>query len=168
MRRRGFLLAGTALAVLSGGGAMLARARAAAGGPGIFEVVRSAEEWQRLLTPAQYEVLREHGTERPFTSPLDKEKRAGLFRCAGCARDLFSSAAKFDSGTGWPSFHSPLPGAVGTTEDRSFFMTRTEVHCARCGGHLGHVFDDGPPPTGLRYCMNGVAMTFAPGEGVAS
>jgi peptide-methionine (R)-S-oxide reductase len=170
MGRRGILRAGASFgaavgAALLGRGAVAGGARAATG---TFEVTRAEEEWRRLLTPAQYEVLREHGTERPFTSPLDKEKRAGLFRCAGCARDLFSSAAKFDSGTGWPSFHSPLPGAVGTTEDRSFFMTRTEVHCARCGGHLGHVFDDGPPPTGLRYCMNGIAMTFAPGEGVAS
>lgn len=169
MRRRGFLLAGTALAALSGG-VLLARAPAAAGGKaaGPFEVVKTEEEWRRLLTPAQFYVLREHGTERAGTSPLDHEKRAGTFRCAGCARDLFSSATKFDSGTGWPSFHTPLLDAVGTSEDRSFFMTRTEVHCARCGGHLGHVFEDGPPPTGLRYCMNGVAMTFTPGEGVAS
>ena len=169
MRRRAFLLAGTALAALAGGGAMFMRtSRAAPAGPGTFEVVRSEDEWRKLLTPAQYKVLREHGTERAGTSPLDHEKRAGIFRCAGCERDLFSSAAKFDSGTGWPSFHSPLPGAVGTTDDTSFFMTRTEVHCSRCGGHLGHVFDDGPPPTGLRYCMNGVAMTFTPAAGVAS
>ena len=171
MGRRGILRAGASFgaavgSALLGRGAVVGGARAATG---TFEVTRAEEEWRRLLTPAQYEVLREHGTERPFTSPLDKEKRAGLFRCAGCARVLFSSAAKFDSGTGWPSFHSPLPGAVGTTEDRSFFMTRTEVHCARCGGHLGHVFDDGPPPTGKRYCMNGVALRFVPaGEGRAS
>ena len=126
-----------------------------------FEVARSDEEWRRLLTPAQYVVLRKHGTERAGTSPLDKEYRKGTFLCAGCALPLFSSATKFDSRTGWPSFWAPLAGAVDTSEDRSFlFITRTEVHCRRCGGHLGHVFDDGPPPTGLRYCMNGVAMTF--------
>jgi peptide-methionine (R)-S-oxide reductase len=111
-------------------------------------------------------VLRDHGTERSYSSPLDKEKRAGIYHCAGCDLALYSSEAKFDSGTGWPSFYEPLPNAIGTSEDSSFFMTRTEVHCRRCGGHLGHVFDDGPPPTGLRYCMNGVAMTFAPGETV--
>jgi peptide-methionine (R)-S-oxide reductase len=108
-------------------------------------------------------VLRKHGTERAGTSPLNHEKRKGTFECAGCDLALFSSDTKFESGTGWPSFYQPLPGAVGTTSDRSFFMTRTEVHCSRCEGHLGHVFDDGPKPTGLRYCMNGVAMKFVPG-----
>jgi peptide-methionine (R)-S-oxide reductase len=107
-------------------------------------------------------VLRQSGTERPFTSPLDKEKRRGNFACAGCDLDLFSSTAKFDSGTGWPSFWAPLDNAVGTEEDKTYVMTRTAVHCSRCGGHLGHLFDDGPKPTGLRYCMNGVAMTFKP------
>ena len=106
-------------------------------------------------------MLRQHGTERPFTSPLDREKRAGTFSCAGCQLPLFSSATKFDSGTGWPSFHTPLENAVGTLVDRSLFMVRTEVHCRRCGGHLGHVFEDGPPPTGLRYCMNGLSLAFA-------
>ena len=132
-----------------------------------FEVTKTDAEWRKLLTSQQFSVLRNHGTERPFTSPLDKEHRAGTFSCAGCNLPLFSSATKFDSRTGWPSFHTPLENAVGETVDRSFFMMRTEVHCRRCGGHLGHVFDDGPPPTGLRYCMNGVAMTFAP-EGASS
>ena len=127
-----------------------------------FEVTKTDAEWRKLLNAQQFYVLRSHGTERPFTSPLDKEHRAGTFSCAGCDLPLFSSATKFDSRTGWPSFHTPLENAIGKTVDRSFFMTRTEVHCRRCGGHLGHVFDDGPPPTGLRYCMNGVAMTFAP------
>ncbi len=122
----------------------------------------SDDEWRQRLSPEQYRVLRGHGTERAGTSPLDREKRAGTFLCAGCEQELFDSAAKFDSGTGWPSFFQPREGAVGTTTDRKFFMTRTEVHCARCGGHLGHVFDDGPAPTGLRYCMNGVAMKFTP------
>ncbi len=127
-----------------------------------FEVVHSDAEWRKLLSADQYDVLREAGTERPFTSPLLKEHRKGVFACAGCGRDLFDSATKFDSGTGWPSFWKPLPGAVIETEDRSFFMARTAVSCSRCGGHLGHVFDDGPPPTGLRYCMNGVALAFKP------
>jgi peptide-methionine (R)-S-oxide reductase len=123
---------------------------------------KTDEEWRRILTPAQYEVLRKHGTERAGTSPLDKEYRKGRFLCAGCATPLFASETKFDSRTGWPSFFAPLPGAVATTTDRKFFMTRTEVHCATCEGHLGHVFDDGPQPTGLRYCMNGISMTFEP------
>ena len=127
-----------------------------------FEVTRTDEEWRRMLTPEQYRVLRKHGTERAGTSPLDKEYRKGTFLCAGCDKPLFSSDTKFDSGTGWPSFYAPIEGAIGTSEDNSWFMTRTEVHCARCGGHLGHVFNDGPPPTGLRYCMNGVAMKFQP------
>ncbi|HEX2215384.1 MAG TPA: peptide-methionine (R)-S-oxide reductase MsrB [Xanthobacteraceae bacterium] len=127
-----------------------------------FEVTRSDEEWRRLLDDQQYYVLRKHGTERAGTSPLNREKRKGTFVCAGCDNPLFSSETKFESGTGWPSFYQPLPDAIGTSSDRSWFMTRTEVHCARCGGHLGHVFDDGPQPTGLRYCMNGVAMKFEP------
>ena len=126
----------------------------------MFPVEKTNAEWEETLTPSQFHVLREHGTERAGTSPLNHEKRAGVFYCAGCGRPLFSSATKFESGTGWPSFSAPLDGAVGTTDDRSFFMTRTEVHCANCGGHLGHVFRDGPPPTGLRYCMNGVALKF--------
>jgi peptide-methionine (R)-S-oxide reductase len=129
-----------------------------------FPVSYSDEEWRRRLSPEQYRVLRDHGTERAGTSPLDREKRAGTFCCAGCDQPLFTSETKFDSGTGWPSFYRPIDGAIGTSEDRSFFTTRTEVHCSRCGGHLGHVFEDGPPPTGLRYCMNGIAMTFRPAE----
>jgi peptide-methionine (R)-S-oxide reductase len=127
-----------------------------------FEVMHSDEEWRKLLTPEQYAVLREADTEPAFTSPLLHEERPGIFACAGCANDLFSSKTKFDSGTGWPSFWAPLDNAVGETKDTSFFMVRTAVHCHRCGGHLGHVFDDGPQPTGLRYCMNGVALTFKP------
>jgi peptide-methionine (R)-S-oxide reductase len=125
-----------------------------------FEVAMTEADWQKRLTPAQFTVLRKHGTERAGSSPLDKEYRPGTYHCAGCELSLFSSETKFDSGTGWPSFWAPLTNAVGTTTDRSLFMVRTEVHCARCGGHLGHVFDDGPKPTGLRYCMNGVALTF--------
>ena len=119
-------------------------------------------EWRAKLSPAAYAVLRKHATERAGTSPLDHEKRHGVFVCAGCATRLFPSETKFDSGTGWPSFFAPVDGAIGTTEDRNFFMTRVEVHCRQCGGHLGHVFEDGPRPTGLRYCMNGEAMTFVP------
>jgi len=125
-----------------------------------FEVEKTDAEWRKLLSPAAYDVLRHEGTERPGTSPLLEEHRRGKFLCAGCALALFSSETKFESGTGWPSFYAPLPNAVETSEDRSLFMVRTEVHCRRCGGHLGHVFDDGPPPTGLRYCMNGVALSF--------
>lgn len=127
-----------------------------------FPVTRSDAEWRKLLTPEQYRVLRQEGTERAWTSPLDKEKRAGTYHCAGCEQALFSSQTKYDSGTGWPSFYAPIGGAVGTKPDRGIFGTRTEVHCSRCGGHLGHVFDDGPQPTGKRYCMNGVAMIFRP------
>jgi len=119
-------------------------------------------DWRQRLTANQYMILRQQGTERPGSSPLNKEKRKGTFACAGCDLPLFSSDTKFESGTGWPSFYQPLAKAVETTTDRSLFMTRTEVHCSRCLGHLGHVFDDGPPPTGLRYCMNGVALKFAP------
>ncbi len=123
---------------------------------------RTDAEWQQVLTPEEYKVLRKHGTERAGTSPLNQEKRHGTFVCAGCGTPVFSSETKFESGTGWPSFWDPLDGAVATTTDRSWFMTRTEVHCANCQGHLGHVFEDGPPPTGLRYCMNGIAMKFEP------
>jgi peptide-methionine (R)-S-oxide reductase len=126
---------------------------------------KSEQEWQQQLTPEQYKVLRQHATEPRGSSPLNKEKRPGLFRCAGCGRPLFDADAKFESGTGWPSFTAPIEeAAVATTVDRSYGMTRTEVHCADCGGHLGHVFPDGPAPTGLRYCMNGVAMKFEPRE----
>jgi peptide-methionine (R)-S-oxide reductase len=125
-------------------------------------VDRTDEEWARALTTEQYQVLRKHGTERPGSSALNAEKRHGTFRCAGCGQPLFASGAKFESGTGWPSFFEPLENAVAVTEDRSHFMTRVEVHCSACGGHLGHVFEDGPPPTGLRYCMNGIALQFEP------
>jgi peptide-methionine (R)-S-oxide reductase len=129
---------------------------------GTFAIRKTDAEWRAQLTPEQFRVLREHGTERAGTSPLNNEKRKGVFHCAGCEQALFASDTKYESGTGWPSFFRPLPGAVGTKTDRSFFMTRTEVHCSRCGGHLGHVFDDGPAPTGLRYCMNGVSLKFVP------
>jgi len=119
-------------------------------------------QWRARLSPGQYRVLRTHGTERAFSSPLDHERRAGDFLCAGCGQTLFSSTTKFDSGTGWPSFWQPLDGAVGTSVDASWLMIRTEVHCSKCGGHLGHVFNDGPAPTGLRYCMNGIALQFQP------
>jgi peptide-methionine (R)-S-oxide reductase len=127
---------------------------------GHFEIVRTPEEWQKLLTPEQYAVLREEDTERPFSSPLNDEHRKGTFVCAGCDLPLYASETKFDSGTGWPSFYAPIDGAVRLSQDWSFGMKRDEVHCRRCGGHLGHVFDDGPKPTGLRYCMNGVALKF--------
>jgi peptide-methionine (R)-S-oxide reductase len=127
-----------------------------------FAVVRSDEEWRRLLTPEQYSIMRGHGTERPGSCALNYEKRPGVFSCAGCGQPVFVSRTKFESGTGWPSFNQPVAGAIETTEDRSYGMLRTEVHCSRCGSHLGHVFDDGPPPTHQRYCINGVAMNFAP------
>jgi peptide-methionine (R)-S-oxide reductase len=166
MTRRTFL--GTGLSLLGGGllgGGLMARhvaAAAPAATAGGFPVMRAEAEWKQTLSPSQYYILREHGTEPPGSSPLNGEKRAGTFNCAGCDLPLFSSATKFDSGTGWPSFWQPLPEAVGTATDTSLFMQRVEVHCARCGGHLGHVFEDGPRPTGLRYCMNGAAMVFTP------
>ena len=127
-----------------------------------YEIQKTEQEWQEILTPEQYKVLRKHGTERAGTSPLDKVYEEGTYLCAGCGQPLFDSDTKFNSGTGWPSFYQPLENAVGTTVDRSLFMTRTEVHCDRCGGHLGHVFNDGPQPTGKRYCMNGVSLKFIP------
>ncbi|MBW4580569.1 MAG: peptide-methionine (R)-S-oxide reductase MsrB [Tildeniella nuda ZEHNDER 1965/U140] len=128
-----------------------------------FEITKTEQEWRKILTPEQFKVLRQEGTELPGTSALNQQHGEGTFACAACALPLFTSATKFDSGTGWPSFYAPIEGAVDTTTDTSLFMTRVEVHCHRCGGHLGHVFDDGPKPTGKRYCMNGVAMTFIPG-----
>lgn len=129
-----------------------------------FPVTRTDEEWRSLLTPEQYRIMRGHGTEVPGSCALLYEKRRGVFHCAGCDTPLFASHDKFESGTGWPSFNEPEPGAVETSVDRSHFMVRTEVHCAHCGSHLGHVFDDGPPPSGLRYCINGVALVFHPEE----
>ena len=133
-----------------------------------FPVEKTDEEWRRQLTPEQYAVLRGHGTERPGSCALLSEKRPGTFTCVGCGQSLFAAGRKFESGTGWPSFFAPLDGAVATTVDRSYGMLRTEVHCSRCGGHLGHIFDDGPPPTGLRYCINGVALTFEPSSSLPS
>ncbi len=127
-----------------------------------FPVMKSEEEWRRILTPEQFAVLRGHCTERPGSCALLKEKRAGAFVCAGCGQPLFKSGAKFESGTGWPSFFDPIEGSIGTSIDGSYGMRRTEVHCARCGGHLGHMFEDGPKPTGLRYCINGIATEFKP------
>ena len=133
-----------------------------------FEVEKTDAEWREQLTPQQYDILRKHGTERPWSSPLLKEHRKGIFACAGCDLPLFSSDTKFDSGTGWPSFWQPLDNAIGRTEDRSYGMTRIEVHCRRCGGHMGHVFDDGPKPTGLRYCIDGFGLVFKPSAASAS
>ena len=129
-----------------------------------MELPKTEEQWRAALTPEQFDVLRKHGTERAGTSPLNDEHRHGVFNCAGCGQPLFTSTSKFDSGTGWPSFFVPLGSAIETTADRKFGMVRTEVHCSRCKGHLGHVFEDGPPPTGLRYCMNGVSLRFEPRE----
>jgi len=176
MQRRKFLIGASTLA-LAGFAAAAARYAGAAPKPSadatqdsidmsreMYDMKTSDAEWRKILTPEQYRVLRKHDTERAFTSPLNDEHREGIFVCAGCNLPLYSSKTKFDSGTGWPSFYDHLPDAIGTSVDKSWFTTRTEVHCARCGGHLGHVFEDGPPPTGLRYCMNGVAMKFIPGN----
>lgn len=159
LNRRLFLASGTAALSL----ALFAR-HASASRDGTFEVDLSEAEWRARLTEEQFAVLREEATERPFSSPLNDEKRKGMFKCAGCDLPVYSSETKFDSGTGWPSFWQAEDDAVRTSEDRSFFMVRTEVHCRRCGGHLGHIFDDGPQPTGKRHCINGVAMTFEAAE----
>jgi len=165
MGRRDWFLGGTGLLAALGLGRFAGGAQMGSSGAEHYEVEHTVEQWRALLSGPQFAVLREQATERAFSSPLNHEKRRGTFTCAGCALALFSSATKFDSGTGWPSFWQPLDNAVGQTEDRSFGMVRTEVHCRRCGGHLGHVFDDGPPPTGLRYCINGVALNFQPASG---
>ncbi|MFL6844099.1 MAG: peptide-methionine (R)-S-oxide reductase MsrB [Allosphingosinicella sp.] len=160
--RRG-LLGSVAAAVVAGaaGLSLMGRSESAEAAER-FEVTKTPAEWRRILGPQRYAVLREANTERAGTSPLNNEHRKGTFLCAGCDLPLYSSAAKFESGTGWPSFTRPLPNAVRTRDDRSFLVLRTEVHCRRCGGHLGHVFDDGPPPLGKRFCMNGLALKFRP------
>ncbi len=163
--RRTFTTAGLALAGGIVGGRFSGHplvANAAEDTTKRFEIMKTDEEWKKSLTPEQFYVLRKHGTERAGTSPLDKTYAPGSYNCAACELPLFSSETKFDSGTGWPSFFKPIDNAIGTSIDKSLFSTRTEVHCRRCGGHLGHVFEDGPQPTGLRYCMNGIAMTFVP------
>ena len=160
--RRAFLGSAAAVAVAAGAGFVVFGKRGAAEAAERFEVTKTPAEWRRLLGAQRYAVLREAHTERAGSSPLDREHRRGTFLCAGCDLPVYSSAAKFDSGTGWPSFTRPLPNAVRTRPDRVLFVLRTEVHCRRCGGHLGHVFDDGPPPGFKRYCMNGVAMNFIP------
>jgi peptide-methionine (R)-S-oxide reductase len=161
MNRRALLTAGAAFVAL-GATSRFGEAETMTSTETIDYRNLSDTEWRKRLTPQQYDILRKHGTERPGSSPLNSEKRKGTFVCAACELPLFGSTTKFESGTGWPSFYQPLPDAVETKQDRSFFMTRTEVHCGRCLGHLGHVFDDGPRPTGLRYCMNGIALKFVP------
>jgi peptide-methionine (R)-S-oxide reductase len=158
--RRNLLLTGAA-AALTGTWA-LTRPTASAQQAKTFEITRTEVEWRKILSEKQFYVLRKHGTERAFTSPLNENKKAGLYHCAGCDLPLYSSETKFDSGTGWPSFWAPLENAVGTSTDYLIGFPRTEVHCRRCGGHLGHIFNDGPPPTGKRHCINGVALMFQP------
>ena len=158
--RRFFALTGISTAALAAMARLAFSGQAEKTAATTFEVAKTDEEWKKQLTPEEYYVLRQHGTERAGTSPLDKQYGPGIYACAGCDLPLFASATKFNSGTGWPSFYAPLENAIATSTDRALFMARTEVHCRRCGGHLGHVFEDGPKPTGLRYCMNGVALKF--------
>ena len=172
MKKRDLLIAG---ATIIGGSWLLQSLRSQSNDPAIavdsnqpnqatkrYKIMKTEDEWKQALTPEQFKVLRKHGTERPASSPLDKEYSKGAYNCAGCDLPLFTSDTKFNSHTGWPSFFAPIEGAIATTTDKSLFMTRVEVHCSRCGGHLGHVFNDGPQPTGERYCMNGVSLKFIP------
>lgn len=163
LTRRSFTIAGIGLATLARTASTTA-AETPSKGPesGVFEIMKSDEEWRKTLTKEQHYVLRQHGTERSGSSPLDKTHEPGTYHCAGCDLPIYTSDTKFDSGTGWPSFFQPIENAIGTSVDWKLIYSRTEVHCRRCGGHLGHVFDDGPAPTGKRYCMNGVAMKFVP------
>jgi len=163
MKRRDFLSGGiTAAAFVAGVAAVWRMNGTSSARAESFEVTKTDEEWRAILSEAQYAVLRQEDTERPGSSPLLEEKRKGIFHCAGCDLPAYPSETKYESGTGWPSFWDSLPDAIGTTEDNSLFMTRTECHCRRCGGHFGHIYDDGPPPTGLRHCINGLALTFSP------
>lgn len=163
MNRRNFLLSSAAIAVSAAGAVAAWRmGRPSPAMAGSFEVQKTEAEWRAALTPAQFAVLREEDTEPSGSSPLNLEKRKGIFHCAGCDLAAYSSEAKYESGTGWPSFWQSLPDAIGTKEDNTLFMTRIEVHCRRCGGHFGHIFDDGPPPTGKRHCLNGLALNFKP------
>jgi peptide-methionine (R)-S-oxide reductase len=164
LTRRTLLIGATGFIGVTGLGLYAGRGPGQAA-EGVFEITRTSAEWREMLTPEQYHILREEGTERAWTSELLNEYRDGTFHCAGCDNPLYASETKYDSRTGWPSFWDAIPGSVGTKEDRSFFMVRTEVHCARCGGHLGHIFEDGPEPTGLRHCINGLALVFRPAEG---
>lgn len=162
MDRRTVLFGGTAVAALLAGGLFWRNGRPEEALAETFEIEKTDDEWRKVLTLEQFDILRRQGTERAGSSPLDHETRKGIYHCAGCELAVYSSDAKYDSGTGWPSFWQSLPDAVRTRQDNSLFMVRTEVHCRRCGGHLGHIFDDGPPPTGKRHCLNGLALSFKP------
>ncbi|MEM7726076.1 MAG: peptide-methionine (R)-S-oxide reductase MsrB [Cyanobacteria bacterium P01_A01_bin.45] len=165
MKRRKFLEAGTTiLFVISLSEKLTKNTAIMTTSNQKFEVSKTEDQWRKELTPEQFKVLRKHGTERAGTSPLDKTYAPGTYECAGCGQPLFTSETKFNSGTGWPSFYAPIEGAIEKSVDKSLFMTRVEIHCSRCGGHLGHVFEDGPKPTGQRYCMNGVSLKFVPSE----